>query len=61
MDSGNIQHAIWAAFFLFAILLMASCAKELGRQDTEEQVKYIESDCKKGPVNGSSGTHWICD
>ena len=61
MDSETIQHAIWAIFLLMAIALMGSCAKEQGRQSTEEEIKYIESDCKRGAVIGMKGTHWICE
>ena len=61
MDSESIQHAIWAVFLLVAIGFMSSCAEGLSDNSAEVTTKYIESDCKRGSVIGSAGTHWICD
>lgn len=61
MDSETIQHAIWAAFLLLAIGFMSSCAEGVSDNYEETTAKYIESDCKRGLVTGSAGTHWICE
>lgn len=61
MDSDNINGVILAVFLIIVVSIMSSCAQGIGAQNTEEELKYIESDCKKGAVIGMQGTHWICD
>ncbi len=61
MNNETIQHAIWAVFLLIAIGLIASCAEGVSDNTAETTAKYIESDCKRGPVLGSQGTKWTCD
>ena len=61
MGSENITQAIWATVVVIAISLMSSCAGGVSDNSAEVTAKYIEGDCKRGPVIGSAGTHWICD
>jgi len=61
MSSEAMQHAIWAAFAVFAIGFMSSCAEGVSDNSAETTAKYIESKCKRGQITGSAGTHWICD
>ena len=61
MDTETIQHAIWAAFLLCAIGFMASCAEGVSDNSVETTAKYIESDCKRGPIIGTAGTQWTCE
>lgn len=61
MDSENITQAIWAVVVVVAILLMSSCAEGVSDNSAETAAKYIDSECKRGPVIGSAGTHWICE
>ena len=61
MDSENFTHAIWAVFIIVATIIISSFVEEIASQATEKQIKYIESDCKRVPILGSAGTHWVCD